>query len=72
MFDDNDIQGVVNQKVAVREGKNYEDVDVVELRFTFISNPHNQQTSIVVIERDTAKDLAYLLLNMFLYREDED
>lgn len=66
------LRGVVNQVVMAREGKSFEDEDVVELRFLCAQDEKTQQTTTVLVDRESAKDLAYWLIDMFLYPKGED
>lgn len=66
---DNKINGLVYESVGVKEGKNWEGKEVFEFRFIYSSFEQNAATSVVVIDREAARDLAFHLMDLFLYGE---
>lgn len=62
-----DFNGLVYECVSVREGKNWEENDVFEFTFKYSPFEKNESRSVVVITRETARDLAFHLMDLFLY-----
>lgn len=62
-----DFNGLVYECVSVREGQNWEENDVFEFTFKYSPFEKNESRSVVVITRETARDLAFHLMDLFLY-----
>lgn len=61
------INGLVHESVSIREGKNWEGNDVLEISFRYSQQENNESRSVAVVSREAARDLAFHLLDLFLY-----